>query len=269
MSGRRKSKKDNVQERINHPLMEYYRFAYKDSQLWSGGSIEGKTLIVYCEQGYGDIIQFLRYIPILKERQKGKIYLHCPKTLHRLIDAQGWGVELLDKENPDLPEHDYHVLMMSLPFLLKGKMSNKGYLKVDEKEELPGGLNIGICWEGGPRLPHRDCPLKYFKPLAKFANLFMLQPGVVKQELIEECEDLELLGTEKTDFYDTAKLINSVFAVVSTDTASLHLAGAMGKQTFGLLSSDPDARWQYKWYDSATLLKGKWEDAIKEVEKRL
>jgi len=255
-------------EELNTPQLEYYRDTYKKSERWDDSvlpSIADKTIIVYCEQGFGDIIQFLRYIPTFKVLGAKKIYLHAPVQLHRLIEAQGWDVSVLDKHNPELPEHDIHALTFDLPFLLMSKQYKnrpwpvERYLKAGVNEEVEGDLRIGICWEGGHSQANRSCPLKNFKILPKKATLYMLQPGIQRQDLIEECEDFELLGVEINDFLDTADLINSMDIVASIDTSVLHLAGALGKKTFGLLAREHDARWNQKWYPSIRLLKQKEE----------
>jgi len=251
-----------TEELSNIPQLEYYRETYKNSERWDGSSLSGKTIIVYCEQGFGDIIQFLRYIPILKQNAK-KVYLHAPVPLHRLIEAQEWDVFLLNKEEPELPEHDVHVLTFDLPFLVQffkdRPWTLERYLKAGTNEEVEGDFKIGICWEGGFSQSNRSCPLKNFEILSDKGSLFMLQPGVHRQDLIEGCEDLDLLGVEIHDFLDTAELINAMDIVVSIDTSVLHLAGALGKKTFGILAREHDARWRQKWYTSIRLLKQKEE----------
>jgi hypothetical protein len=249
--------------------MEYYRHVYKDSKLWKGEeSPKDKHVLVYMEQGLGDVIQFLRYIPFLKERGC-ETTLHCPSELHSLIEEQTWGVSLLSKETPDLPEHDFHVLSMDLPFLLDERMPQGVYLKAGTKEIPEGYTNIGICWESGTSNLKRNCPLKYFKLLGEVPEVrfYSLQYQIRNQELIEGCEDMELYGVEIKDFKDTAELINSLHLVVSVDTAVLHLAGALGKSTYGLLYEEPDARWEYKWYPTIKMFKKEkdWESVFEDI----
>jgi hypothetical protein len=259
---------DPIEERISHPKMEYYRQTYQDSVRWHGmDSVDGKTVLVYCEQGYGDIIQFLRYIPLLQELGCSVI-LHCPTPLHRLISAQGWSVDVFDKNDPNLPEHDVHALSMELPFLLgKVEPDDEPYLRITLKEDdLPEGYNIGICWESGPSNDARDCPLKYFRKLGELGNLIVLQPEIRREDLIDSADDLHLWGFACNDFLDTAKVINTVDVVVSVDTAILHLAGAMGRHTFGLLHEDCDARWEFNWYRNCHNLKSdNWEQMLDTV----
>ena len=108
-------------DRTKNPNMEYYRSVYRDSNRWDGKSSISDKIVVYCEQGSGDIIQFLRFIPLLPECH---IILHCPKSLHRLIEEQNWGVELFDKFDPNIPKHDFHVLSMDLPSFFGEEIQN-------------------------------------------------------------------------------------------------------------------------------------------------
>lgn len=250
-------------DRLSHPMMAYYQETYKNSKRWTPecGSLKEKVVIIYAEQGFGDIIQFTRYIPVLKE-QGCRIIYHCPQDLHRLFAHLG--VEFLDKDDPDvvLPPHDYHILSFSLPFVLGNEMAPDPYLTIPHFANLGDSdtLKIGICWEGSPSNPmafSRDCPLIHFRGLESMATkLFALQKEIHHPMLVDGCEDMELLGYPLKNFYDTATVINSLDLVVTVDTAVLHLAGAMGKKTFGLLNYRHDARWDVSnWYDSVTLVK--------------
>ena len=240
-------------DRKKNPHMEYYKFVYKKSNTWDGkSSLSGKTVIVYCEQGYGDIIQFLRFIPLLA-KEKCHIILHCPKSLQRLVKEQNWGVELFDKHNPDIPKHDFHVLSMDLPLFFE--IPYNSYLKV--KSNTPINNSIGVCWESGFSKEGRDFNLKEFKDFDQ--KLFMIFPEIKKQEFFDD--SITVFDAEIKDFLDTAKLINSVDVVISVDTAVLHLAGAMGKNTYAILPEDTDERWaggsKSIWYPSIRMFKGK------------
>lgn len=259
--------------------MANYKAMYAESKYWDGEeSIQGKRVIVYCEQGLGDIIQFSRYFKHLKDRGCHLI-AHCPKDLHRLL--QGEVDEFLDKiDNVRLPEHDMHVLSLDLPFLLKVSKDERtgAYLKVAEVadlEEHSGKFKIGIAWEGsGSHSNNADrcCALRYFAQLAEMPNtsVFMLHKDIENLKLVEGCEEMALYGVPLEDFYDTAKLINAMDLVITIDTSVLHLSGALGKKTLGLLSYRKDPRWDYgHWYDSITLVKQKhpddWDATFKTV----
>jgi hypothetical protein len=175
--------------------------------------------------------------------------------------------EIIDKESDVLPDHDCHILSLDLPFLENIRSPNT-YLTATPLL-LDPGKKIGIAWEGNPqycRNLKRSCPLKHFKDLP--GQLFMLQNQIHLQELV--CEDVELYGYPINDFYDTARLIQSMDLVVSVDTSILHLAGALGKKTFGVLDFDHDPRWNVRpWYDSVRLFRqdvpDSWEKVMKHI----
>jgi hypothetical protein len=246
---------------IEHPSMEFYRHVYKNSPRMPFG-IKDKTVIIYCEQGFGDIIQCARYFKLL---EGNKVILHCPKELHRLFHFNFPEMQILDKDCAHLPKHDYHILSMSLLEEYIQQTIDVPYLKVEGKFDV-GEDTIGIAWEGKkkPNL-NRSCHLKYFRGLSQKYKLFSLQKDF-SSEMSDGCEDMELYGVSINDFYDVAMLINSVEQVISIDTAILHLAGAMNKPTIGLLSNDTDERWRIRnWYPSVKLMQGSWEGMLKNI----
>lgn len=242
--------------------MEYYRHVYHFSKRWDGkASLQGKDVIVYCEQGYGDIIQFLRYVYPLK--QLGcKVFVHAPKALHPLLPYVDGVDEVLDKENPKLPPHDYHILSLSLPEKLKlTTIPTAPYIRYPYSAEIDGHwkYKIGIAWEGAVQNAmneRRSCPLKHFGALlTPDTGLFMLQKEVISPQFSQDV-NFDIFGMNIEHFGHVADLINAMDYVVTVDTAVLHLAGAMGKRTYGLLCPDADPRWGVaKWYDTVTLLK--------------
>ncbi len=245
--------------------MEYYREVYKDSKRWDNDPLEGKRVIVYMEQGFGDQIMFLRFLRFLKAKGATPI-LHAPTQLHRLINHMGY--ECFDKDQTKLPDHDLHMLSLSLPFVLKCPIPLEPYIKLDEKFDLAEGFKIGIAWEGSKDHEYneqRNCPLKHFKVLS--GEFYSLQPAIYDWTLVQECEEMDLNGVDLWDFYETAKLINSLDMVVCVDTAVLHLAGAMGKRGYGLLNPVvADPRWESVWYLSLKMLKGPWEESFKQIK---
>lgn len=250
-------------DRVKNPVMEFYRHVYSFSKHWNGKDcLENKTVIVYCEQGYGDIIQFLRYINPLKELGC-EVILHIPTALFPLLK----GISYFDKQSSVLPKHDYHILSLSLPFLLDIKeISSEPYIEYDKKADLSDfkGTKIGIAWEGSldhPKNVDRCCPLKYFKILLEDdVTFFMLQNKI---NVPVDDVDLPIYSIPINDFGDTASLINAVDFVVTVDTSILHLAGALGKRTYGILGTDPDPRWSVgNWYNTVTLLQGEWENIL-------
>ena len=261
------------------PKMAFYRKIYAESPRWDGAaSLDGKHIIVYCEQGFGDIIQFARYLPALKDRGC-RVTLHCPADLHRLLD--GLADEFLDKSEEVLPTHDFHVLSMSLPFALgitDPDFASEPYLCEPEPMELPGfesGFKVGIAWEGNPDHSNnnlRSCPLSFFRHLDQIAGVryFVLQKHIHDPSLVAGCEDMDLNGVELDDFYDTAQLVSAMDLIVSVDTSVLHLAGALGKPAYCLLSHSHDHRWSVgRWYPSVKVAKqestGDWDSVFSQV----
>jgi len=261
-----------MEDRTQHPKMEYYRHVFENSSRWAGEDINGKKVIVYGEQGFGDIIQFARYIPLLK--QGGcEIMFYCPKDLHRIFGCLE--VQLLDKDNPELPEHDYHVLSMDLPFVLGTIDAPDPYIRISETQDLEEGfLNVGIAWEGSPANKvggDRNCPLKHFKLLEKEGTrLYSLQKVIHTPELIKGCDEMDLYSVDLEDFYETAKLVESLDIFVTIDTSVAHLAGAMGKTTYLILSTERDERWDsHHWYKTMVCIRMKdrndWEKCMETV----
>jgi len=271
-------------DRLSHSKMEYYRDTYKNSERWNGDdSLDGKTVIVYCEQGFGDNLQFVRYIPRLKE-ENCKVVLHCSQFLHRLFE-QFEVEQMIDRDDPNIPDHDYHIPSMSLPFHFDNPEVDFPYLSVSETTDISDlglpddAFKIGIGWEGNPEHSNNDercCCLRFFKE--KFQPFPQIKPFVMQKlihdkELIYGCENMELYGSEIGDFYDTAKLINAMDLIITVDTSILHLAGAMNKKTIGLLSFKCDPRWDVtgiNWYPSVTLHRqkydGDWQSAFDAID---
>ena len=261
-------------DRIFSPKMAFYRHVYKNSVRWDGKkSLSGKRVVVYFEQGLGDSIQFARYISHLK--QMGcYLILQVNTELHRLFLMMG-ADEVIDKNNMSLPEHDYHVLSMSLPFLLRF-VCTKPYIKIDKTNSIGfSGTKVGIAWEGNPTHTNnleRSCPLKYFKNIPADV-LFKLQKFIYLSEFAKDV-DFKVYGSDVSDFYDTACYINDLDYVVTVDTSILHLSAAMGKKTFGLLSYNHDHRWDVlKWYRNLHLLTqdapGDWQSVFNQLNCKL
>ena len=258
---------------------------YRTSQMWLGNeSLEGKRVVLYCEQGNGDVIQFFRYIPALKALGC-HITVHCNKALHCILPYLGGVDTWLDKTSPNIPNYDFHVLLLDLPFLLlkngniedwwqaryqdrwlmpeiMTRLPSCPYINFTEKADLEtNDFTIGISWEGNPFHPgndRRNCPVRYFQDLP--GVLFCMQKDIYNGDLVEGWSG-NLLGIPLNDYTDTMRLINALDVVVSVDTSVLHLSGALGKRTFGVLGHNHDARWgdseKTCWYPSIKFFRRK------------
>lgn len=258
---------------------------------WDGSSLEGKKILIVSEQGFGDNIQFVRYLPLVKERG-GKIILECRKELLELFKNVEGVDEIFEKGN--LPEDfDCYIHIMDLPRIFRTNLENIPnkipYLKANpekiekfrnEISELNSNkFKVGIVWAGNPKQENdknRSAKFENFEKLKEAENivLFSLQKGR-NEKLPEEVIDL---SNKLNDFSDTAAIIENLDLIVSVDTSVAHLAGAMGKQVWTLLTYIPDWRWFLKqkdcpWYSTMRLFrqkqKGDWNSVVEEVCKEL
>ena len=240
---------------------------------WAGEPIAGKRLLIYCEQGLGDTIQFIRFALVL-QKLNADIVVKAPKSLMPIISATGLDVrsDVLDQV------FDYKVALLSIPRFLgvtpSSSPSISNYLKADPekvtrwKTLLPSsGLRVGICWQGNPWASvdsGRSIPLAQFEPLARLdqVHLISLQkgPGVEQIETFAERDRLTIPDGVDSDgaFSDTAAIIQNLDLVVTSDTAVAHMAGALGKSVWIALKFVPDWRWLLNrsdsvWYPSARL----------------
>lgn len=264
------------ESRLAGDRLSYYRRVYGHSRHWHPSEpIEGKRVMVYCEQGLGDSIQFARWFPLLKARGC-ELYLHCPAPLMRILGGMPCVDGVVDKAVTDLPAHHFHCLSFDLPFLLAdySPKTEYPYLATDKTAEFEGdAFVIAVAWEGNPahkRNAERSCPLRHFAPLAEVPNaqLVSLHPARLTQEYSEGAVFDVAEGVVET-VEDAMAVIKAADAVVTVDTLALHLAGAMGVPVIGLVDSEGDGRWSYKdnWYPTLTLVRqasaGDWEGVLR------
>ncbi len=245
---------------------------------WDGAPLDGRTLLIYPEQGLGDQIQFVRYAPLARQ-QGGRVVVECPPALLGLF-ATCPGIDQLVAEGTPLPPFDVHVPVMSLPHRLGTTLETipaaVPYLSADPArvaswaEVLAGipGYRVGIAWQGNPRHAwdrHRSIPLARFAPLAQVpgVRLVSLQKGPGVEQLRGLAERLPVAvlpdGPEGT-FLDTAAVVSQLDLVVTADTALAHLAGALGVPVWVALSAHSDWRWlrdreDTPWYPSMRLFR--------------
>lgn len=260
---------------------------------WTGSSLQGKKILVVSEQGAGDNIQFIRYLPFVKEKG-GHIILECPKDLKRLFESIPYIDEFIEKKQNIVPniEFDCYIHLMSLPRIFSTDIStipNKiPYLKancelnkdIKEKINTPK-FKIGINWAGNPNQDNdknRSTTLEKFMCLKQVPGitLFSLQKGIASKQLSDP-SIINLEGSIK-DFADLAFMIGNLDLVISVDTSVAHLAGAVGKPIWTLLSFNSDWRWltdrnDTPWYPNMKLFRqkkpGDWDFLFNDVVKEL
>lgn len=252
------------------PELNYVSKSYQQP-LWQGESLNDKVLLIYDEQGYGDIIQFFRFTKLIKAK---KIIFQCNKPLKRLFSNASWIDSTINRtETP--PYFDYHIPLLSIPQVLKLSDPNEifhypPYLKPQQsliikwrkKFIADHTFKVGIIWSGNPRQKHhnvlRSFPVQLLLPLASIPSvqLYSLQMGQPKNELTTVTQGLIIdLTQEIEDFADTAAAMSYLDLIISVDTAPTHLAGALGKTTWVLLNTSADWRWKSNnpsWYTAMT-----------------
>ncbi|TAN59188.1 MAG: tetratricopeptide repeat protein [Rhodospirillales bacterium] len=263
--------------------------------MWRGESLEGRTLLLLGEQGAGDTLQFLRYVPLLAARG-ANIVLATTQALEPLVRGMD-GLSDVVSDSARLPKADFYAHLLDLPALMGTTLetipARVPYLKAPEQKpglrlEAPRGtrLKVGIAFAGNPR--HRGDRQRTVD-FSRFSNLFGIE-GVafyslqVGQELPGEAKPFLATGllTDLAplikDYADTAILLDQLDLVISVDTALVHLAGALGRPAWVLLPFAPDWRWLLKrqdspWYPSLTLFRqpapNAWEAVMLNVAKAL
>ena len=233
---------------------------------WRGQSLAGKSLLIWPEQGYGDEIQFCRYLPLLKTLGVTRLTLVCKQPLKALLGTLS-GVDLLlaSDEASELAEvHDYWTFPLSIALHLRTRVDSIP-ARIPYLRALPERLakwaprlersrfNVGLLWAGNPG--HHNDAYRSLPSLALLAPLwsvpgvcfFSLQMGRDEDELRGESPDsqpLVDLGTELDDFADSAAIISQLDLVITVDSAVAHLAGALGKACWLLLAHyRTDWRW--------------------------
>jgi tetratricopeptide (TPR) repeat protein len=238
--------------------------------MWNGQPIPGKTLFVYAEQGFGDSLQFCRYLPLVQQRVEHMFFESRPELL-RLMRTLSGGIECVarrdDFREPDL-HFDYHIPLMSLPRIFNTEVdtipAQSPYLSADPAlvqqwgERIQNdGLKVGLVWAGSPTHQsnrYRSISLEQLAPLAQLTNItfYSLQKGPAAQQIATAPAGMKLvdLGAGITDFADTAAIIANLDLVISVDTSVAHLAGALGKPVWVMLYYPPEWRWQLDRNDS-------------------
>jgi Tfp pilus assembly protein PilF len=288
LSGRLKEGFAAYEERFAMKFVAKRSFPFPN---WDGSDPLGLRLFVHAEQGFGDIIQMSRYIPLLAKRG-ARVTLECPPFIASLLEGI-LGLERLIWTGDELPpDLDAEISIMSLPHRFGAELDNipadipyifSDAEKADEwKERLGLGYKIGLVWQGNPAFPN-DAKRSF--PLAAMAGLLALPKprffGLQKEhgrEQMAEFPHITDLGPLLRDFGETAAVIANLDLLITCDTGLAHLAGAMGKPTWLALPYEPDWRWMAKrsdspWYPSMRLFRqqreGEWEAVFAEMASNL
>lgn len=258
---------------------------------WDGSAIAGQRLFVFADQGFGDTIQFSRFLQTATHKSQAKVILECQPELVSLIrNVQGVrnveGVDAVIADGNPLPDFDTWIPLSSLPGRLGCTVdsipANTPYLTPEPvlREEPQSVLDtlhaprkIGVVWRGNPQQARdfvRSCPLEIISPLFDVEDIdwVSLQTGADSDQRLVD------IGSQLRDFSETAAVISQLDLVITVDTATAHLAGALGVPVWTLLCHTPDWRWGLNgascpWYPAMRLFRqstwGDWAGVVAEV----
>jgi tetratricopeptide (TPR) repeat protein len=262
---------------------------------WQGEPLQGKRLLLYAEQGFGDALQFVRFVRVAA-RMGAKMILavYSPLAeLFRMMDEK----PVIVRHGEMGPHCDYHAPLMSVPHILrideKKIPADVPYLRADKtrtaswKTRLPQStFRVGIAWQGNKTDSARWVPLRAFAPLGRVPGVTLI--SLQKSDGLDQLADLpagmsvETLGPDfdagPDAFLDTAAVMMNLDLVVSIDTGVAHLAGALGRPVWIALKHHPDWRWMLDrtdspWYPTARLFRqkqaGDWAPVIEEIAAEL
>ena len=267
--------------------------------LWDGSPLGGRTILLWAEQGLGDTLHFIRYAPLVQQRG-GTVVMECQPPLLPLL-AQCSGIDRLVAQNSPLPSFDLQVPLLSLPGIFRTDLATipaqVSYLIADQplvehwREQLNSyqGFKIGIAWQGNPTHGgdrQRSMPLGQFAPLAQVpgVHLLSLQKGHGAEQLRAVADRFTVidLGSRLDEtngaFMDTAAVMMNLDLIITADTATAHLAGALGVPVWVALPWIPDWRWLLEridspWYPSMRLFRqpqrGDWADVFNRMAQEL
>ncbi len=262
--------------------------------LWDGSPLDGRTIMLFQEQGAGDVFHFIRYVPFLRP-QGGQILMECPSGLVPILQDADLGIDRLVIRGSEMPPFDVACPLLSLPGLLGTTMqhipADVPYLKADPalvdhwqaRLQAVSGFRVGIAWQGNKNHTEdhwRSLPLARLGPLARVqgVTLISLQKG-------EGAEQIQTVGFPVTDwtdemdercgpFMDTAAIMQHLDLVVTCDSSIAHLAGALGVPVWVALPAVPDWRWfldreDSPWYPTMRLFRqhklGQWQELFERM----
>jgi len=272
--------------------------------LWDGSPLEGKTILLYAEQGMGDTLQFIRYAQLVKEHGAPKIICKVQKPLETLLQSCPYIDEIVT-DNKSTSPIDVQAPLMNLPGIFKTTVDTiphpVPYIAADpalvqkwaEKLKHDTNIKVGLAWHVLPEheqtkspLSRRSVPLSLLTPLSAISGVsfYSLQKFDGLEQVLDLPEDFHVhtygnaFDVTHGRFMDTAALIENLDVVISVDTSIIHVAGALGKEVWTLLPYSPDCRWDLNehatpWYGSMRLFRqqthGDWSSVVAQIKHAL
>lgn len=262
---------------------------------WQGEPFDGRTLLLHTEQGVGDVLQYLRFLPeiVARKGRTGRIVLECHDNLLTLLDGFP-GIDMMIARFATPPPFDLHLPLLSATRALRTDTLDQlpksvPYLPIPPgpgvalPEADPGRLKVGFVFGGNPQFPNdrtRSTRLQSWMPLfgLEGVQFFCLQKGEREPEVSGLPDSVVRLNERLDSFRDTAVAIGQLDLVITTCTSVAHLAGALGHPFWVLLSHSADWRWlvgrdDSPWYPTARLFRqttlGDWDGVFARVAEAL
>jgi len=259
--------------------------------LWQGEEIAGKSILLHSEQGFGDTLQFLRYVPLVAERAR-HVVLEIPRPLVRMAASLPIENVTIVPNNRPPPAADVHAPLLGLPGIFQTRVDNipgrVPYLmprrplmeRWERRLAADTRFKVGLAWAGNPEHKgnrSRSLTLGRFAPLLAMRDIgwYGLQVGPPAEEIKRLPKDTVTdLSPQLTDFAETAGAILNLDLVIAVDTAVVHLAGALARPAWIMIAFSPDWRWLLNrddspWYPSVRLYRqpapGDWDSVIARV----
>lgn len=260
-----------------------------DIPQWDGSEFRDKTIYIHDEQGYGDTLNFIRYLPLVKERG-GTVLFETSKALLPLLENFPGVDQFISRNSPEDPLPDFQIYsplaslpgifgtgIHTIPPITLHRYTNPRKLALWKKRIGLEGFRVGIAWSGNPfqvSNRRRACGPAFFVTLSQIPGirLFSIQKGSPADQLknADPGNKIDDLSQEIRDFSDTAAIIENLDLVISVDTSIPHLAGVMGMPVWTLLAYSPDWRWltdrkDSPWYPSMRLFRQQYPDNWSQV----
>ncbi|SHJ98256.1 tetratricopeptide repeat protein [Propionispora hippei] len=274
-----------------------YGSRYFSAPHWQGEALAGRRILLYWEYGFGDTLQFVRYVACI-EALKAKVDLWVQPPLAALLENTYPGLVIHSDAVAPAESYDYVCSLMSLPVILETCLESipparpyvlhSSGVAASAWRELLGtmagcGYKVGLVWAGNPKHKNddnRSISFSLLSPLlaVQGINWVSLQVGPRASDLAEICCPVLDVADRQGNFLDTARLVEQLDLVITVDTSVAHLAGSLGKETWLLLAFDADWRWllareDSPWYPSVKLFRqrepGDWPEVVARVKTAL
>ena len=247
---------------------------------WDGEPLDGRTLLIHAEQGLGDTLQFCRYLPLIGDG--GRLIFQLQDALIPLVERMP-NVDRIVSAADEAPDHDLVVPLLDLPRICgtsSGTIPSAGGYLAPPCPAPGRGIRpvVGLCWAGNPehrRDSERSVELGALRPLMSVPGIDWrcLQFGADQRMLVDAgwADVLALPDRPDRDMADTANRMSGMDLIITVDTSVAHLAGALGKPAWVMLTFSPDWRWLHDredspWYASLRLWRqktpGNWSQVI-------